>query len=138
MSELYDTIIIGGGCAGLAAALYAKRYTMKTLLIAKELGGLITTTHIVENYPGVSAVSGWDMMDVFIKQVRELDVETKETEVSAIRKVMGCEDGSCSHVFEVDADGTTYRTKTVIFATGTKHRKLGAPGEQEYANRGAS
>lgn len=136
--DLYDVIIIGGGCAGLAAALYAKRYTLKTLLFAKEIGGLITTTHIVENYPGVAAVSGWDMMEVFIKQVKDLEAEIKEVPVDAIRRAEGCADGSCSHTFEVDAGGQTYHAKTVIFATGTKHRTLDAPGEQEYANKGVS
>lgn len=137
MDEFYDIIIIGGGPGGLAAALYAKRYNLKTLLIAKELGGLITTTHIVENYPGVLSLSGWDMMDVFIKQVRDLGVEIRETEVTSIRKIDTCPDGSCSVSFEVDA-GMTYKTKTVVYATGTKHKKLGAPGEQQYANKGVS
>jgi thioredoxin-disulfide reductase len=136
--NLYDVIIIGGGCAGLAAALYAKRYQLKTLVLAKELGGLITTTHIVENYPGILPVSGWDMMNVFLKQMEELEVEMKEIAVDAIRRVEGCEDGSCSHVFEVDAAGETYRAKTVIFGTGTKHRELGAPGEEAYKNKGVS
>ncbi len=138
MADQYDIIIIGGGCAGLAAALYAKRYQLKTLVLAKELGGLITTTHIVENYPGVLPASGWDMMNLFIKQVNDLQVEIKEVAVSAIRRVEECADGSCSHTFDVDADGTTYRTKTIVFATGTKHRTLDCPGEAEYRNKGVS
>jgi thioredoxin-disulfide reductase len=136
--ELYDAIIIGGGCAGLAAALYAKRYQLKTLVLAKELGGLITTTHIVENYPGILPVSGWDMMNVFLEQMKQLDVEMKEIAVDAVRRIVGCEDGSCSHVFEVDAAGVTYRAKTVVWSTGTKHRELGAPGEETYKNKGVS
>lgn len=133
--ELYDVVIIGGGCAGLSAALYAKRYTLKTIVFAKELGGLITTTHIVENYPGVLPATGWDMMDLFLKQMKLLEVEMKEVAVTAIRRI---ENGSGAKLFEVDAAGATYRTKTVIFATGTKHRKLGAPGEETYANKGVS
>lgn len=138
MEDLYDVIVIGGGCAGLAAALYAKRYTLKTLVLAKELGGLITTTHIVENYPGVLPASGWDMMNLFLKQMELLNVEMKEVEVSALRYINRCPDGSCSHTFEVDANGQTYKTKTVVFATGTKRRELNAPGEKEYAGKGVS
>ena len=136
--ELYDIIIIGGGCAGLAAALYAKRYQLKTLVLAKELGGLITTTHIVENYPGVLPASGWDMMNLFLKQMELLEVEMKEVAVTAIRRVERCADGSCSHTFEVDADGVTYTTKALVWATGTKHKELCAPGEHQYSNHGVS
>ncbi len=137
-SELYDIIIIGGGCAGLAAALYAKRYQLKTLVIAKELGGLITTTHIVENYPGILPMSGWDMMNIFLKQMEQLEVELREGEVTAIRRVERCADGSCSHTFELDANGKILTAKSVVFATGTKHRELGAPGEEMYRNKGVS
>ena len=52
MVEEYDLVIIGGGCAGYPAAVYAARFNLKTLVITKERGGLITTTHLVENYPG--------------------------------------------------------------------------------------
>ena len=138
MEELYDVIVIGGGCAGLAAALYAKRYTLKVLVLAKELGGLITTTHIVENYPGVLPASGWDMMNLFLKQMELLNVEMNEVAVTAIRRVEECPDGSCSHVFQVDADGQLYLTKTVVYATGTKRRELNAPGEKEYYGKGVS
>jgi thioredoxin reductase (NADPH) len=126
----YDVIIIGGGCAGLAAALYAKRYTLNTLVIAKELGGLITTTHIVENYPGVLPASGWDMMNLFLKQMELLDVEMKETEVQSIRKE--------KNTFIIVADNITYTAKTVIYATGSKRRELNAPGEKDYYSRGVS
>ncbi len=132
METDYDVIIIGGGCAGLAAALYAKRYTLKTLVIAKELGGLITTTHIVENYPGVLPQSGWDMMNLFLKQMELLEVEMKETSVTEIRH------DEQKHIFTVCTAEICYTTKTVIFATGTKHRELNAPGEKQYYSHGVS
>ena len=59
----YDVVIVGGGCAGYGAAVYAARFNLKTLIIAKEDGGLIITTHIVENYPGLGSLSGLEMMD---------------------------------------------------------------------------
>jgi thioredoxin reductase (NADPH) len=134
MDTDYDVIIVGGGCAGLSAALYAKRYTLKTLVLAKELGGLITTTHIVENYPGVLPASGWDMMSLFLKQMELLEVEMKEVEVTEIKRV---EHGR-THIFSVTAAGETYTAKTVVYATGTKHRELNAPGEKEYYSHGVS
>jgi thioredoxin-disulfide reductase len=130
----YDVIIIGGGCAGLAAALYSKRYTLKTLVLAKELGGLITTTHIVENYPGVLPASGWDMMNLFLKQMELLEVEMKEVEVATVAH----ENGNGRRFTLTTIDGTTYTSKAVIYATGTKRKELNAPGEKDYYGRGVS
>lgn len=127
----YDVIIIGGGCAGLAAALYAKRYDLKVVVFAKELGGLITTTHIVENYPGIEPMSGWDMMDKFIKQMEIFEVEVVEKPVDSLKH----EDNA---TYSVVVDGQNHTSKTVIFATGTYHRELEVPGEKEYANKGLS
>jgi thioredoxin reductase len=78
------------------------------------------------------------MMNLFLKQMEMLEVEMKEVAVTAIRKINRCADGSCSHTFEVDADGTTYTTKSLVWATGTKHKELGAPGEEQYRNKGVS
>lgn len=127
----YDVIIIGGGCAGLSAALYAKRYELKTLVLAKELGGLITTTHIVENYPGIKPMSGWDMMDIFLEQMKLFSVEMKESGVTSLERKEDM-------LFHVCTKKVCYTAKTVILATGTHHRELGAPGEEEYRNKGVS
>jgi len=129
--EHYDVIIIGGGCAGLSAALYAKRYELKTLVLAKELGGLITTTHIVENYPGIKPMSGWDMMDIFLEQMKLFDVEMIEKPVLSLHRKKDM-------LFEVCTQDMCYSSKTVILSTGTHHRELGAPGEVEYRNKGVS
>lgn len=126
-----DVIIIGGGCAGLAAALYTKRYELKTLVIAKELGGLITTTHIVENYPGIKPMSGWDMMEIFLEQMKMFEVEMLERPVVSVERKEDM-------LFHVCTDDACFEAKTVIFATGTHHKELGAPGEQEYKNKGVS
>ena len=61
VNEMYDVAIIGGGVAGLAAAMYAARYNLKTVVVAKDLGGLIQYTHLVENYPGFSSISGMEL-----------------------------------------------------------------------------
>ncbi len=130
-NDHYDVLIIGGGCAGLSAALYAKRYELKVAVIAKEPGGLITTTHIVENYPGVKTMSGWDMMDIFLEQVQSLGVEIKRDEVVSVKREEDM-------LFHVCTEDTCYAASTVILATGTHHRELGAPGEEEYRNKGVS
>lgn len=126
----YDVVIVGGGCAGLAAALYAKRYGLRTVVFAKELGGLITTTHIVENYPGIMPMSGWDMMDIFLAQMKEFAVELVEKKVDSISKNNGS--------YSVVVGEETFVSQTVIFATGTYHKHLNVPGEEAYANKGLS
>jgi len=62
---MYDVIIIGGGAAGLTAAIYSARYKLKTLVIAKEMGGVIVNTHKIENWPGEKSISGLDLMNKF-------------------------------------------------------------------------
>ena len=66
---MYDTIIIGGGFAGLSAAIYAARYDLKTLVLAQEMGGTITESAEIENYPGYKSISGYDLMKKFEDQV---------------------------------------------------------------------
>ncbi len=129
--KIFDTVIIGGGPAGLAAALYAKRYEMRVLVIAKEPGGLLTQTHIVENYPGILPMSGPDMMDLFIKQVTDIGVDIVNKTVISISQ-------TDDKWFHVCTDDECYSSKTVIYATGTKHRELSVPGEKEYRNKGVS
>ena len=80
--EKFDVIIIGGGSAGLPAAIYAARFNLKTLVIVKERGGLLTSTHLVENWPGEIAISGLDLMEKIEKHARSYDLVTlKEEEV---------------------------------------------------------
>ena len=124
----YDVIIIGGGAAGLGAALYSARYNLKTLIIAKEFGGTGNIAHKVDNWIGEPGVSGMDLMNKFVKHVDEYDVDRVETEVTKISKLS---DGS----FSVKAD-KTYRGKSVIYSLGMKHRELGIPGEKEFAGKG--
>src|SRR3989338_3690081 len=124
-------IVIGAGCAGYSAAIYAARFNMSVLVIGKLRGGLITTTHLVENYPPLGSVSGPDMMDQFEKHVRMFDIPILEDEALDV--------GSKAPCFKV----TTKRNgefvgKTIVFATGTEHKKLGVPGEKELANHGVS
>ncbi len=126
----YDVICIGGGPASLSAAIYAHRFTLKTLILAKEFGGLITKTHLVENYPGFPAVSGYDLMQNFKKHVEHFNIDLKEEEVTEAK--------SQGEEFIIKTTNGSYTTKTVIIATGSKPRQLGIPGEKEFNNRGVS
>jgi len=124
----YDVIIIGGGAAGLGAALYSARYNLKTLIIAKEFGGTGNIAHLVDNWIGEPGVTGLDLMNKFIKHVDDYKVPRVEAKVTKISKMS---DGS----FSVKAD-KTYHGKTVIYSLGMKHRELGIPGEKEFSGKG--
>ncbi len=128
----YDFIIIGGGCAGYPAAVYASRFNLKTLVIAKEKGGLITTTHLVENYPGFVSLSGQELADKLEEHVRANNVQIENDIVESITKK--------GKFFEIKTSlqEKTYLAKAILLATGTKHRHLNAPGEKEFQGRGVS
>lgn len=128
---LYDMIIVGGGCAGLAASIYARRYNMDVLLLSETLGGTITTTHLVENYPGFTSLSGQELADHIIDHAKANDVQMKIG--SRTSKVI--KEGN---IFKVTSGKETFEARTVLLATGTTYRKLGIPGEQEFSARGVS
>ena len=126
---MYDTIIIGAGCAGLAAAMYAGRLNMRTMLIGDNIGGTITLTDVVENYPGFVKLTGQELADNLRKHAEAYNIEKSEEKVTLIKREHNC--------FLVGTnEGKTYQSKTIIFATGTEWRKLNVPGEKEFANKG--
>ena len=84
--EIYDVVIIGAGAAGLAAAIYAARYKLKTLVISKEMGGVVVDAHTVENYPGFKKISGMELMDKFHEHVKDFGVEIIQDEIIDIKK----------------------------------------------------
>ncbi len=128
-NKVYDTIIIGAGCAGLAAAMYAGRLNLKTLIIGDNIGGTIALTDVVENYPGFIRLTGQELADNLRKHAEDYNIEKAESKVTKIRVEHGC--------FFVDTnENKTYEAKTIIFATGTEWRKLNIPGEAEFANKG--
>ncbi|MDI6720971.1 MAG: FAD-dependent oxidoreductase, partial [Candidatus Aenigmarchaeota archaeon] len=126
---MYDIAIIGGGCAGFGAAMYAGRFQMKTVIFADNLGGTITLTDVVENYPGFKRLTGGELADKLIEHAKDYDIDVIEEKVADVKKK-----GSC-FILETE-DGKKFASKTVLFATGTIWRKLGVAGEKEFANKG--
>lgn len=128
---MYDVIIIGGGPAGLTAAVYARRANLKTLVLeATACGGQIIITPDIENYPAAMHISGLDFASRLESQANELGAEIKFEEVTGIND-NGIEK-------EVITDSNTYKGKTVIIATGTKSRKLSLEGEDALIGHGVS
>lgn len=128
MDTNYDIIIIGSGAAGLSAALYAGRYRTKVLVIAKEFGGETASAGSIENYPGVPAIDGYELMNLMKKQTSALGVEVISAEVTAITRQ--------EHCFEVKTPDAVYQAHGIIFATGAERRRLGLPNEKELTGKG--
>ena len=127
---MYDIIIIGGGPAGLTAALYAKRANKSVLVIEKAtFGGQITYSPKVENIPGFLSLSGNEFAEKLIEQVLEQGAEVEMAEVTGITK---------NDIFTVHTDGGEFEGKSVIIATGAKHRLLGLEREEKFIGEGIS
>ncbi len=137
-SNLYDLIIIGGGCAGASAGMYAARLNLKTAIIAELPGGLITTTHLVENWPGIKAISGPDLAQSLLDHAFSYGVPLFNERVIEVKKAVTDVPSGKQSGYIVTTSSKIYRAKTVLFATGTEHKKLNVPGEKEFANKGVS
>jgi len=125
---MYDLIIIGGGVAAFSAALYAGRFRLKTLVAAENLGGTLILTDDIGNYPGFKKTTGMELFDRIKDHAKDYEIEILERRAEKVEKHADC--------FEVFTKDKTLKTKTIIFATGTKLRKLNVPGEKEFAGRG--
>ncbi|MFA6187406.1 MAG: FAD-dependent oxidoreductase [Phycisphaerae bacterium] len=131
MTDIYDSIIIGAGPAGMAAALYNARDRFKTLVLEKFFpGGQIISTDRIENYPGFENISGPDLVEKFKKQAENFGAEIKTAEVKTLTKLP---DGN----IEVNCGKKAFTGKSVIIACGSDYRKLGVAGETEFRNAGA-
>ena len=128
---MYDIGIIGGGTAGMTAAVYGQRAGKKTLIIeGGAFGGQITSSPNVENYLGIASVSGSEFSMNLLDQATNLGADTVTEQVTGIR-----DEGSQKVIV---TGSNEYPCKSVILATGVTHRHLGAPGEERLAGAGVS
>lgn len=128
---MYDTLVIGAGPAGMTAALYAARSNLKVGLVEQGApGGQMNNTADIENYPGFDLISGPELSMKMFEPLEKLGVEHLYGIVTGIEDL-----GKTKLVKTMDGQ---FETKTVILATGAKHRLLGVTGEDTYASRGVS
>lgn len=128
---MYDIAIIGAGPAGLTAAVYARRAEKSVLVIEKEtFGGQITHSPKVENYPGTLRMSGNEFAEKLVEQALSLGAEIELDEITAIET-----EGETKKLVGVNG---TYESKSVIIASGSKHRTLGAENEEKFVGAGIS
>jgi thioredoxin reductase (NADPH) len=128
--KIFDTIIIGGGAAGLTTSIYAQRDRFDTLILEKStIGGNAFLTEKIENYPGFTSISGPKLMEKMEEQAKTYGAVIKTgEEVVAINKK--------DNLFEIQTKGTTYLGKSVVLSTGSTYRKLGIPNEEELIGSG--
>ncbi len=128
-SDIYDLIILGGGCAGLTAGIYAGRAKLKTIIIEKlQPGGQAATTDDIENYPGFNKITGPELTKKMLEQAKSFGSEFVMEDVKFVSLQ--------NEVKEVVTSSGTYKSRTVIIATGASPKKLGFDGEVEFRGRG--
>lgn len=127
----YDVVIVGGGPAGLTAALYTARRQLSTLVVSKDLGGQAATTSVIENYPGVGAIDGLELMQRFKDQAVSYGAEFVLGDVHQI-KAAGADQ------FTVGYNTEQVQARSIILAFGLTPRSLGVPGESELMGKGVS
>ncbi|HJC66374.1 MAG: thioredoxin-disulfide reductase [Lachnospiraceae bacterium] len=134
MADMYDLIIIGSGPAGLAAAIYAQRAKLNTLVIERAMvsGGQVLNTYEVDNYPGLPGIGGYELGMKFREHADKLGALFAEDEVVRV------EDEGAGKVKRVVGEKDTYEAKSLILATGAHHRLLEVPGEKELSGAGVS
>lgn len=127
--ENYDVIILGVGPAGLTAQLYALRYNLKVLTIGGIVGGLMTQAHKICNWPGEPAISGNDLGQKILEQVKGLGGEVLIDETKSLTKT--------PEGWQVlTRGGKSFISKTLVMAVGTDHLKLGLPEEADFVGKG--
>ncbi|MBI4140950.1 FAD-dependent oxidoreductase [Candidatus Woesearchaeota archaeon] len=131
LMKRYDVIIIGAGAAGLTAAIYTCRKKLSTLVLSVDIGGQTSLTNHIENYPGVDACPGPDLMNKFKQQAESFGAEVILDRVTKVDKN--------KNIFTVTtANNKTFETRALILTFGKVHRSLNIPGEAKFLGRGVS
>ncbi|OGY84096.1 MAG: hypothetical protein A3F54_00915 [Candidatus Kerfeldbacteria bacterium RIFCSPHIGHO2_12_FULL_48_17] len=128
----FDLVIIGGGAAGLAAALYASRQSLKTLVLTKDIGGQAARTPEIENYPGLPLMDGFDMMMLFKNQAEKFGTQIAFKNVASVSRAVN------GKTFTVHTNDGDYAATAILLAFGLTPRDLGVPGEKEFQGKGVS
>lgn len=129
--KIYDVIIAGAGPAGMTAAVYAARSNMSTLMIERGIpGGQMANTEAVENYPGFESILGPDLSNKMFEHAKKFGAEYAYGDIREIKDGKDYKTVVCGN--------KEYKAVTVIVTTGAEYRKLGVPGEKEFAGRGVS
>jgi len=127
----YDVVIVGGGPSGLAAGLYASRGRHKTVLLEKGvIGGQIALTELVENYPGIPQVNGFDLAQTMLQQAESYGMETEYTSVTGIEQA--------GRKWTVHTEAGDFLAKALIITAGADYNRLGIPGEERLTGKGVS
>ena len=129
---MYDLIIIGTGSAGLPAGMYASRYKLKNIIIGEMPGGALSTSHCVENFPGVLSAPGAEIMDNFKKHAENAGSEILQDRVEVVSKI------GENHFSVSTMGGKSFDAKRILLATGNIYKMLGIPGEKEFYGQGVS
>lgn len=130
-SSAYDVAIIGAGPAGLAASVYASRYKLRNAVFGHELGGYVSTTHLVEDYLGYQSVTGLNLANDFVEHAKKFGADIVPEKVTAVRRK--------ESEFKLKTwSDKEFTAKAILIATGTVHNKLGVPGEDKFEGRGVS
>jgi len=135
VGNIYDTIIVGAGAAGLTAAIYASRRALKTLMVTVDIGGQAATTDEIENYPGVGLVTGTDLMTKFKDSAEKFGTQIVYAEVRKISKGV---DADGKPLFTVTTNTQEFKGHAIILCFGLAHRHLGVPGEEQFGAKGVS
>ena len=130
MPNIYDLIIIGAGPAGMTAAIYAARQKIKFLVLSLDVGGQMSWSSDVDNYPGVPDESGIALVQRFQQNLKEYNIQVKQEEVIKVEKK--------GKLIEVKTRKNTYKSKAVVIASGKKPRKLNVHGEDKYLGKGVN
>lgn len=131
--KTYELIIIGGGPAGVSAGIYAARRRIDTLLISKEIGGQAFLSYSIENYPGLYGINGFELSKKFKEHLYQFESEIEIREGAEVEKVE-----QKDRLFLVRTREEEFLGKTLIIATGARHRQLNVPGEERLKGGGVS